>query len=147
MSSLADIAAMVIAISALAAAAVGAWRWWTVAPSRTFWVLCRTAQVLAVAQAVLAGVLFLAGFEPSDGLYWLYAVLPVAVSFVGEQLRLLSAQTVLDARGLADAQAVGRLPEEGQRSDVQAIVRREMGVMTLTCQVITFLALRTLGTT
>ena len=137
---------IVIACSALAAGAVGAWRWWTVAPSRAFWVLCRTTQGLAIAGALAAGVLYLAGFDPADGLYWLYALLPVAVSFVGEQLRLLAAQTVLDARGLEDAQAVGRLPEEGQRSVVLAIVRREMGVMTLTCLVIAFLALRALGT-
>ena len=147
MRSLADIAAIVVGVAALLAALVGAWRWWTVAPSRTFWVMCRTAQGLAVAEAVLAGVLYLAGFHPSDGLYWLYALLPVAVSFVGEQLRILSAQTVLDARGLEDAQAVGRLPEDGQRSVVLAIVRREMGIMTLACAVIVFLALRALGTT
>jgi hypothetical protein len=142
----AEIFPILIAVSGLAAGAVGGWRWWTVAPSRAFWVLCRTTQGLAVAQAVLAGVLFLTGFHPADGLFWLYALLPVAVSFVGEQLRLLSAQTVLEARGLEDAQAVGRLPEEGQRSVVLAIVRREMGVMTLTCLVIAFLALRALGT-
>jgi hypothetical protein len=147
MSGIADIAALLLGAVALAAALVGGWRWWTVAPSRTFWVLCRTMQAVAVAEAVLAGVLLLAGFRPSDGLYWLYALLPVAVSFVGEQLRILSAQTVLDARGLEDAQAVGRLPEEDQRSVVLAIVRREMGVMALACLVIAFLALRTLGTT
>jgi hypothetical protein len=146
MTELARIAAVVTAAAALVAAALGAWRWWTVAPSRAFWIACRSTQALAVAQALLAGVLFLAGFEPADRLYWLYALLPVAVSFVGEQLRLLSAQTVLDARGLQDAQAVGRLPEAGQRSVVLAIVRREMGVMALTCLVIAFLALRALGT-
>ena len=146
MTELARIAAVITAAAALVAAALGAWRWWTVAPSRAFWIACRCAQALAVAQALLAGVLFLAGFEPADRLYWLYALLPVAVSFVGEQLRLLSAQTVLDARGLPDAQAVGRLPEEGQRSVVLAIVRREMGVMALACLVIAFLALRALGT-
>jgi hypothetical protein len=147
MTPIADTAAVLLGAIALVATAAGAWRWWTVAPSRTFWVLCRTTQGLAIAQAVLAGVLFLAGFHPSDGLYWLYALLPVAVSFVGEQLRVLSAQSVLDARDLEDAQAVGRLPEEAQRSVVLAIVRREMGVMTLACLVIAFLALRMLGTT
>jgi hypothetical protein len=117
-----------------------------VAPSRAFWILCRATQVAAAGQAVAAGVLALGGFEPSDGLFWLYALLPVAVSFVGEQLRLVSAQTVLDARGLPDAQAVGALEDEDQRSVVLAIVRRELGVMTLACLVIAFLALRGLGT-
>ncbi|HSD78199.1 MAG TPA: hypothetical protein VLA98_12375 [Solirubrobacteraceae bacterium] len=147
MSSAADSLALLLAAVALAAALLGGWRWWTVAPSRAFWVLCRSAQALAAADALLAGVLFVAGFDPADGLFWLYALLPLAVSFVGEQLRVLSAQTVLDARGLADAQAVGELPEEGQRSVVLAIVRREIGVMALACLVIAFLALRTLGTT
>src|SRR3982751_1871001 len=118
MTELARIAAVVTAAAALVAAALGAWPWGAGGPSRALWVACRAAQALAVAQALLAGVLFLAGFEPADRLYWLYALLPVAVSFVGEQLRLLSAQTVLDARGLQDAQAVGRLPEAGREPGV-----------------------------
>ena len=68
------------------------------------------------------------------------------MSFVGEQLRVLSAQTVLDARGLPDAQAVGDLDADGQRSVVLAIVRREVGVMSVACLVIAFLALRAAGT-
>lgn len=146
MSAAAQIAAALVAACGAAAGVVGGWRWWTVAPSRAFWVLCRATQVAAVAQAAVAGVLALAGFEPSDGLFWLYALLPVAVSFVGEQLRLVSAQTVLDARGLPDAQAVGALDDDAQHSVVLAIVRRELGVMTLACVVIAFLALRGLGT-
>jgi hypothetical protein len=53
---------------------------------------------------------------------------------------------VLDARGLEDAQAVGRLDERGQRSVVLAILRREMGVVALSAAVVTFLSLRALGT-
>jgi hypothetical protein len=146
LSSIAQIAALVLAAVAALAGVLGAWRWWTVAPSRAFWVLCRSAQALAVAYAILAGVLFLAGFDPAQTLFWLYALLPVAVSFVGEQLRVLSAQTVLDARDLPDAQAVGELDEDGQRSVVLAIVRREIGVMAAACIVIAFLALRAAGT-
>ena len=76
----------------------------------------------------------------------MYALLPVAVSFVAEQLRLVSAQMVLDARDLEDAQAVGALPEAEQRSIVLQIVRREMGVMAAAALVVCFLALRALGT-
>jgi hypothetical protein len=57
---------------------------------------------------------------------------------------VLAAQTVLDARGLEDAQAVGRLAEREQRSVVLQIVRRELGVMALAAGVIAFLALRAL---
>ena len=63
-------------------------------------------------------------------------MLPVAVGFVAEQLRLASAQTVLDARDLEDAQAVGALPEAEQRSVVAAILRRELGVMAAAALVI-----------
>jgi hypothetical protein len=147
MPEIAEGFALLTAAANALAGAFGAWRWWTVEPSRAFWVLLRVAQVVAVAQALAAGVLAALGFDPADGLYWLYALLPVAVSFVAEQLRALSAQSVLDARGLEDAQAVGRLDDAGQRSVVVAILRREMGVMTIAAIVIVFLALRALGST
>lgn len=147
MTSAAQVLALVTVVANVAAGVVGAWCWWAVRPSRAFWVLCRAGQAAAVALAAAAGVLALLGFDPADGLFWLYALLPVAVSFVAEQLRALAAQSVLDARGLEDAQAVGRLDDAGQRSVVLAIVRREMGTMTLAALVVAFLALRAWGTT
>jgi hypothetical protein len=141
------------AIGALAVAALnaipalfGAWRWWAVSPSRAFWALARTGQAAAIALAALAGVLALLGYEPADGLFWLYALLPVAIAFVAEQFRVTSAQTVLDARGLEDAAAVGRLDDRDQRSVVLAIMRRELGTVALAAGVICFLALRAYGT-
>jgi hypothetical protein len=146
MAHVAEVVALVTAVTNLLAGAVGAWRWWVVEPSRAFWVLCRSGQAVAVVQAAVAGVLAALGFDPADGLYWLYALLPVVVSFVAEQLRIAAAQAVLDARDLPDAQAVGRLDEPGQRSVVLAIVRREMGVMAAAAFVIAFLAARAWGT-
>jgi hypothetical protein len=146
MAHLAEVVALVTAVTNLLAGALGAWRWWLVEPARAFWVLCRAGQAVAIAQAAVAGVLAVLGFEPADGLYWLYALLPVVVSFVAEQLRIAAAQAVLDARGLPDARAVGRLDEAGQRSVVLAIVRREMGVMAAAAFVIAFLAARAWGT-
>jgi hypothetical protein len=141
------------AFTALAVAAVnaiaglfGGWRWWTVSPSRAFWIVARTGQAAAIGLAVMAGVLALLGFEPGGGLFWLYALLPVAIAFVAEQFRVTSAETVLEARGLEDAAAVGRLDEPGQRSVVLAILRRELGVVALAAGVIAFLALRAWGT-
>ena len=139
-------AAAATALLASLAAAFGAWRWYRVDPPGAFWPLARAAQVAAAAQALVAGVLAVAGFDPRDGLYWLYALLPVAVSFVAEQLRLASAQTVLDARGLENARAMERLDEAGRRSVVRAIVRREMGVVAIGLAVVAFLALRGLTT-
>ena len=133
-----------VAVMALFAAAglLGAWRWWRVEASPWFWRLLRAGQVALGVEVVLGGVLLAAGREPSDGLHLVYGLLPVAVSFVGEQLRLAAAQTVLDARGLPDAQAVGALTAADQRSVVTAIVRRELGVMTLASLFITGLVLR-----
>jgi hypothetical protein len=128
------------------AALFGAWRWWTVSPSRAFWVVARAGQALAIGLAALAGILALTGFDPADGLFWLYALLPVAVAFIAEQFRVTSAETVLDARGLEDAAAVGRLDDPGQRSVVLAILRRELGIVALAAGVIAFLALRAYGT-
>lgn len=122
----------------------GAWLWWTVhASSRPWWVSVRGAQAAAGLQAVLAGLVYLtARDDVDDGLYYLYAVLPVVVGFASEQLRALSAQSVLDAREIPDAQAVGGLPAEQQRSVVVAIMRRETGVMTLACLMVAFLCWR-----
>ena len=146
MTQLAQVVALAAALVNVVAGVLGAWRWWQVEPSRTFWLLCRAGQALAVGQAVAAGVLEALGFDPADGLYWLYALLPVAVSFVAEQLRVTSAEVVLDDAGLENAQAVGDLDESRQRSVVLAIVRREMGVMTAGAFVVAFLALRAWGT-
>jgi hypothetical protein len=139
--------ALVCAGVNVVAGGLGAWLWWQVRTSPAFWPLLRGAQVVAVALAVAGALLAATGAHPDRGLFFLYALLPAAVSFVAEQLRLASAQTVLDARGLEDAHAVAGLPEAEQRSVVVAIVRREMGVMSTAALVICFLALRAAGTT
>jgi hypothetical protein len=145
-TDVAHIVALVVAISNGIAGIVSAWLWWRVEPHAFTWPLIRAGQIAAVAQAAVAGVLALQGLDPADDLYWLYALLPVAVGFVAEQLRLVSAQMVLDARDLDDAQAVGALPEDDQRSIVLQIIRRELGVMSAAALVIAFLALRAYGT-
>ena len=76
----------------------------------------------------------------------IYGLLPLAVSFIAEQLRIASAEAVLDARGFESAAAVGELPEDQQRAVVTAIVQREMGVMTLAAFVIVVLLARAAGT-
>ena len=104
--------------------------------------LLRVAQVGAILYALAIGVLAAAGHFSTDRLFYLYALLPLAISFVAEQLRVASAETILDQRGLPDAQAVGELPEAEQHEIVALIVRREMGVMSLSALVVVFLALR-----
>lgn len=146
MAGLIEVFAAVLAGSAALAAALGAWAWWQVRQVKAFWWVLRAAQALVVAVALLAGVAFATGDRPDDGLFWVYALVPVFVSFVAEQLRAISAQAVLDERGLKDARAVGRLPAAEQHSIVAAILRRETGVMTLAAAVTCFMALRALGT-
>jgi len=128
----------------LAAGLLGSWRWWRVEQSRTFWILLRAGQALTVLVVAQGGVLLLLDRELPE-LHLVYGLVPVGVSFLAEQLRLVSAQAVLDARGIPDAEAVGRLPEREQRSIVVAILRREMGVMAASALVVTALSLRASG--
>jgi hypothetical protein len=141
-ATIAAIAAYATAAVNLGAGAYAGWLWWRVQPGRAVWPALRTGQAVAGAQAVVAGGLAVAGYEPDDGLYWLYALLPVAIGVIAEQLRIAAAEQVLENRELENAQAVGRLPEHEQRSVVLAIIRREVGVLALAAVVVAFLALR-----
>jgi hypothetical protein len=116
-----------------------AYRW---APSREFWVAARLAQALAFAYAAAAGILYLDHARAAQGLYYLYALLPIAIGFVAEQLRIVAADHVLTAHDIESAQEVGTLPEPEQQAIVLAILRREMGVMAIAALVVCFLALR-----
>ncbi|HEV2974616.1 MAG TPA: hypothetical protein VGX69_06415 [Solirubrobacteraceae bacterium] len=111
-----------------------------------FWLLLRAGQGAALVLALAVGSLAAAGDYSTERLFYLYALLPLAIAFVAEQLRVASAQTILDQRDLADAQAVGALPDAEQRAVVRDIVRREVGVMALSALVVVFLALRAAGT-
>ena len=108
--------------------------------------LLRVGQGSALVLALAVGSLAVAGHYSSEHLFYLYALLPLAVAFVAEQLRVASAQTILDQRDLADAQAVGRAARGRAAAVVAAIVRREMGVMALSALVVVFLALRAAST-
>ena len=141
-SAVAPLALVVAGLNAVAAM-IGALQWARgMTPARVFWVAVRVAQASAVAFAVLCGVLALSGEKPSDSLFWLYVVLPLAVALIAEQLRIAAAQAELDARELPDAQAMGALADAEQRAIVVAILRREMVVMAIACAAVSFLALR-----
>jgi hypothetical protein len=128
-----------------AAGGWGAWRYFRAEPSLWFWRLLRGAQAAIVATVVLGGVLLLLKHKAPD-LHYIYGVLPVLVSFIAEQLRLASAQMILDGRGFENAAAVGALPEDEQRLVVRSIVLREMGVMALAAIVMLVLLIRAAGT-
>jgi heme A synthase len=136
---------LVVGVSAIASwgvvAGYGAWSWWRSSSGPWFWRGLRFAQVVTVVQVALGGILVALGHKP-PGLHVLYGLLPLAVSLIAEALRAASAQTVLDARGYESAQAVGRKPGEEQRAVVMAIIRRELGLMTIAALVIVVLLLR-----
>jgi len=138
--------ALVLAVLNALPGLLGGWRWYRGEASRAFWLLLRVGQGSAMTYALAVGVLAVAGSYSSERLFYLYALLPLAVAFVAEQLRVISAQTILDRRELADAQAVGELGEADQRAVVAEIVRRELGVMAISALVVVFLALRAAGT-
>lgn len=142
MTSAVATAAIVLAGINAVPGLLGGWRWYRCEGSRTFWILLRIGQAAAVLLALGVGVLAAAGLYSSERLFYLYALLPLAIAFVAEQLRVAAAQTILDRRNLADASAVGALPEQEQHAIVAAIVRREMGVMAISAIVVVFLALR-----
>ena len=142
MELVATVTALVAATLNAAAGAYGGWRWWRVAPDGVAWRLVRAGQAATIALALVAGVAWLTGSRPDEGLFWIYALVPVGTSFFAEQFRVLAARTVLDARELADAKAVGRLPDAEQRSIVLQIARRELGIMALAAGVNAFMALR-----
>jgi hypothetical protein len=143
-------AALAVAALNLTPAALGAWVWFRGDPggalARTFWIAVRVGQAAALVFVIALGVLAAAGHYSSEHLFYLYALLPLAVAFVAEQLRLLSAQAILDQRGLAGAAEVGTLPESEQQQLLFEVVRRELGVMTLSAFVVAGLALRAAST-
>jgi hypothetical protein len=142
--------AIAVAALNLLAGLLGAWLWYDGAPREraagSFWLLLRVGQGSALALALAVGSLAAAGDYSTDHLFYLYALLPLAIGLVAEQLRVASAQAILDQRDLDDAKAVGALPEHEQRGVVLEIVRREIGVMALSAFVVVLLALRAVGT-
>jgi hypothetical protein len=128
----------------LAAGLVGSWQWWRSTPGRRFWPVLRIGQAFT-ALAAIDGLLVLATGKDLPELHLVYGLTPLGVSFLAEQLRLASADTVLQARDLPDAQAMRELPEAEQHAIVHAIVRREMGVMAASALVVTVLGLRAGG--
>jgi len=127
------------------AALYGGWCYWRASASRWFWRLLRTAQAVVVVQVALGGVLLLIG-DKTKNLHILYGLLPLLVALLAEQLRIASAQMVLDSRGFESNQEVGELPEEEQRGIVATILQREVGVMALSAVVVVVLLARAAAT-
>jgi heme A synthase len=124
----------------LAAGAVGGVAWLRRRSSIPFWYLLRAAQASVFLQALLGMLLLFTGHKAHEELHYLYGILPLFVSFIAEGARAGAAQREL---GDLDFEA---LPGAEQQSLALAIVRREMGIMAVSCWVIFFLALRAAST-
>lgn len=135
---------LVLALN-LAAGLVGAWAWLRVQPSLLFWRLLRAGQAAILAQVLIGTLLLVLGHSPKGDLHILYGVLPLAISFIAEQLRIGSAESIMESKGFTSSQEVGELPNAEQRVVVLTIVRREIGVMSISCFVVVVLALRAAG--
>jgi hypothetical protein len=123
----------------------GAWCWYQAESRKLFWRLLRAAQASIVVEAALGGIWVATGHKTSN-IHLLYGLLPVAVSFIAESLRISTAQLVLDARGFSSAHEVGELEPDQQRLIVITIVQREVGVMALAALVIVVLLARAAAT-
>jgi hypothetical protein len=134
--------AITIAVNALAAL-VGLYAWLRT-PVKPFWWLLRAGQALVMLDAIAGAALLLDG-KDLPRLHLIYGLVPIAVSFVAEQLKLASAEIVLEQRGLENARQVATLPEVDQRSLVAGIIRRETGVMAASAAVVALLCLRAQG--
>ena len=124
----------------LAAFAVGGVAWFRSRPSIPFWYLLRAAQVSVFLQVALGGLLVFTNHKPGDNLHYLYGLRPLLVSFLAEGARTGAAQREL---GETDFES---LDADTQESIALQIVRREMGIMAVSCGVILFLGLRAAGT-
>jgi hypothetical protein len=120
----------------LAAGLLGGVSWYQHRPSVPFWYLLRIAQAAVVLEALLGMLLVFAGREASSDLHYVYGILPLLVSLLAEGIRAGAAQQEL---GDLDFDT---LPADRQRTVALTIVRREMGVMAMSCIVIFLLALR-----
>ena len=120
----------------LAAGLLGGIGWFRNRPSVAFWYLLRGAQASVFVQALLGALLVVTGHEPKEELHYLYGILPLVVSFIAEGSRLGAAE-----RELGDVEPES-MAEPEREAVVVAILRREMGIMTVSCWVIFFLALR-----
>ena len=117
----------------------GSWggvAWLRHAPSAAFWYLLRVAQAAVVVQVLLGGWLLADGREPPDGLHYVYGLLPLLVTFLAEGARAGVAGRETEGMDIAS------LPDSRRRELALAILRHEMGVMTLSALVIFGLALR-----
>src|ERR1700750_2844578 len=121
---------MLLILLHLAAGVIGGWAWFKLRPSVPCWYLLRFAQTSVFVQAALGGLLLVTDHSARENLHYLYGILPLVISFIAEGARLGAAQREL---GEGDIES---FPPEAQETIVAQILRREMGIMAVSCIVI-----------
>ncbi|MFN2611785.1 MAG: hypothetical protein ABR536_00265 [Solirubrobacterales bacterium] len=129
-----------VLLLSLAGGVWGGYCWLKERASQGFWYLLRAQQSAVAVQVMLGTLLLFLGKNAGNDLHYLYGGLPLVVSLFAEGARAGAATQEL---GDTDFDA---LAPERQRLLAIAIVRRETGIMALSCIVIFFLALRAAGT-
>lgn len=120
-------------------------------PGQPFWWLARGGAAVAALYAVFCGIYALVAEPPPNGLAWVYILTPVVVSFFGEQLRLIAAQTVLEKHGFGSTAELRKAVTADQTGEGARLVAtgiahetllRELAILALSAAVIAFLAWR-----
>jgi hypothetical protein len=139
---------MAVGIAVLAANGLAAvWgivAWLRRIPSVSFWYLLRIAQAVVIVQVAL-GLFLLIGQDKraSSGLHYLYGVSLLVVALVAEGFRAGVATREIEKRGIDDVEALER---RDQVLLARAVVRNEMGIMTMSVIAVLTLALRAFST-
>jgi hypothetical protein len=127
-----------------AAAIWGGVAWLRRIPSVVFWYLLRVAQGVVILQVAL-GLFLLIGQDKraSSDLHYLYGVSLLVIALVAEAFRAGVAQREMERREIDDVEALER---RDQVLLARAVVRNEMGIMTISVIAVVTLALRAFAT-
>jgi hypothetical protein len=127
-----------------AAAVWGGVAWLRRIPSVIFWYLLRVAQGVVILQVALGLFLLIGQGKRADSdLHYLYGVALLVIALVAEAFRAGVAQREIDKREIEDVEALER---RDQVLLARAVVRNEMGIMTMSVIAVVTLALRAFAT-
>jgi hypothetical protein len=133
-----------VLVTNAAAAIWGGVAWLRRIPSVIFWYLLRVAQVVVIVQVALGLFLLIGqGRRAASDLHYLYGVSLIIVALVAETFRAGVAQREIDKREIDDLEALER---REQVVLARAVVRNEMGIMTMSVIAVVTLALRAYAT-
>jgi len=92
MHEIAVIGAILVMLVNALAALTGLAQYLLGTPTRAFWVAARGGQVVAAVYLIVVAGLAIFGWRPNDNLFWIYALVPPAVGYFAEQLRVVAAE-------------------------------------------------------